>query len=85
MSYTSWQSNLKSYFPFLVELWHIPVRTRKESKSILNLEAYSEPFQASKMEIIANIVNSFLLITIFAKKAILDIGSVLNTPLNTQT
>ena len=34
---------------------------------------YSEPYETSKMELFAKIVNGFQLFTIFAKSSILDI------------
>ena len=37
-----------------------------------SIEAYSEPFQASKKELSARIVNDLKLITIFAKRTISD-------------
>ena len=38
-----------------------------------NSKAYTEPFQTSKMEVFAKIVNGFLFLTIFAKSSILDV------------
>ena len=35
--------------------------------------AYSDPFQTSEMEIFVEIVNGYLLLTIFAKSFILDV------------
>ena len=39
-----------------------------------NTEAYSEPFQISKMEHFAKLVNGSKLITIFAKRSLLDLS-----------
>ena len=36
-------------------------------------EAYSEPYQTSKMERFAKIVNGFQPLTIFGKRSILDV------------
>ena len=36
-------------------------------------ETYSEPYQKSKMECLAKIVNAKKLLTVFAKRSILDV------------
>ena len=46
---------------------------KKSVKKISHTEAYSEPYQISKMERFGEIVNGFLPLTIFAKRTILDI------------
>ena len=37
------------------------------------IEVYPEPYQTSKMELLAKIVNGFQPLTIFAKSSILDV------------
>ena len=44
-------------------------------------QAYSKPFQISKMECFVKIVNGYIPLTMFAERSILDDFSVLNTPL----
>ena len=45
-------------------------------------QAYSEPYQTSKMKRFVKIVNVYKSLTNFAKRSILDFDQALNTPLN---
>ena len=45
-------------------------------------EAYSEPYQTSKMKRFAKIVNVYKSLNDFTKRSILDSDQALNTPLN---
>ena len=58
-----WKMQAQGYFP--VEYQH-------EKKNPYRADVYSGPCQTSKMELFAKIVNSFLPLTIFKKRFVLD-------------
>ena len=73
-----WSSLVLSFWFFLVEGYLLPLMLNWFKSDIsltleVNSEAYSEPFQTSKMEVFAQLVNGIWLLTIFAKRPILNV------------
>ena len=58
---------------FRVKLLHSKGTLSHSNNYFSNSEAYSEPYQLSKMERFAKIINGFQPLTIFAKQSILDV------------
>ena len=68
-----WLCLFKNKLDLSFSLWNFYHQVFHKRSASVKTEAYSKPFQKSKMKRFAKVLNDFKLLNIFAKRSILDV------------